>query len=51
MSCMEHECTRCGYIVFNNSRSGGKCPECGNLNWHSSIDEVPDCDDEPEVDE
>ena len=49
MSCMEHECQKCGHIVFNNSKSGGKCPKCGGLNWDSTFDELPDYDPpEPE---
>ena len=35
MSCMEHTCTRCGHMDFNNStRTPSVCPRCGEDMMH-----------------
>jgi len=40
MSCMEHECKDCGYIIFSNIFKPEKpCPNCGGLNFYSFYDE------------
>ena len=35
MSCMEHTCTKCGWMEFNNNpRSPSICPKCGDSMFH-----------------
>ena len=39
MSCMEHRCTACGWVEFNNARGPLLCPACGNDVIQSTFDE------------
>ena len=43
MSCMEHSCLKCGFLVMNNNpRYQGTCPVCGESIWTSVCDEDQD---------
>lgn len=49
MSCMEHLCIGCGYIILDNEpKQTIKCPNCGGDRWASICDEIPMVKDEEE---
>lgn len=40
MACMEHECSSCGTVWFDNGP--GVCPKCGSQDIVSHFDEMDD---------
>jgi predicted RNA-binding Zn-ribbon protein involved in translation (DUF1610 family) len=51
MSCIEHFCTSCEYVEFNNSAEPEVCPKCGERLIKNFDESCDDYDDVEETDD